>query len=194
MNKFAYKTTGLAIKAIYNLSKARLRLHGAERISEGNYIFVINHFTRIETFLMPYVISNLTDKPVWSLADYNLFAGRFGSFLENVGAVSTRNPDRDKLIIRTLLTGEASWIIFPEGHMVKDMKLVEKGKFMIYDAGGKRPPHTGAATLAMRSEFYRRRIFELGEKKPEEARRLMDLFLIKSEWRMADLENTFSQR
>ena len=180
MNKFAYKTTGLAIKAIYNLSKARLRLHGQDQVPGSRSIFVINHFTRIETFLMPYIISNLTGKPVWSLADYNLFAGRFGSFLEDVGAVSTKNPDRDRLIIRTLLTGEALWIIFPEGRMVKDLKLIEKGKFIIYDAGGKRPPHTGAATLALRSEFYRRRILALYEKKPEEARRLMDMFLINS--------------
>ena len=166
MNPFAYKTTGLAIKAIYNLSKARLRLHGEDQVPGTGSIFVINHFTRIETFLMPYVISNLTGKPVWSLADYNLFKGRFGSFLEKVGAVSTKNPDRDKLIIRSLLTGDASWIIFPEGRMVKDMKLIEKGKYMIHGAGGRRPPHTGAATLAMRSEFYRfnRRDFQKRDK------------------------------
>lgn len=180
MNPFAYKTTGLAIKTIYNLSRARLRLHGEDQVPETGSIFVINHFTRIETFLMPYVISNLTGKPVWSIADYNLFKGRFGAFLEKVGAVSTKNPDRDRLIIRSLLKDDSSWIIFPEGQMVKDMKLIEKGKFMIYGAGGKRPPHTGAATLAMRSEFYRRRIFSLSEREPEEARRLMDLFLIDS--------------
>ena len=97
-----------------------------------------------------------------------------------MGAVSTKNPDRDRLIIRSLLTDDASWIIFPEGRMVKDKKLIEKGKFMIYGAGGKRPPHTGAATLAMRSEFYRRRILSLHDKKHEEAQRLKDLFLIDS--------------
>lgn len=180
MNPIAYKTTSFAIKAIYNLSRAKIKLHGDEFIPEGNSIFVINHFTRIETFVMPYIISKLTDKPVWSLASSSLFKGAFGSFLETLGAVSTKNPDRDKLIIKSMLTGEASWIIFPEGHMVKDMKLIEKGKFIIYDAGGKRPPHTGAATLAMRSEFYRRRILTMNEKAPEEAGRLMDMFLIKS--------------
>ncbi len=180
MKPFAYKTTSLAVKAIYNLSKAKLNLHGEELIPDAPSIFVVNHFTRIETFIMPYLISNLTKKPVWSLADYKLFEGAFGTFLENIGAVSTKNPDRDKLMIKTLLTGEASWIIFPEGLMVKDLKIVEKGKFMIYDAGGKRPPHTGAATLAMRSEFYRKRIFSLQESNPQEARRLMDMFLIDS--------------
>ncbi len=180
MKPFAYKTTSLAIKAIYNLSRANINLHGKENVPESNSIFVINHFTRIETFLMPYVISKLTGRPVWSLADYTLFEGTFGKFLETVGALSNKNPDRDRLIIRTLLTGETSWIIFPEGRMIKDKKLVEKGKFMVYSAGGMRPPHTGAATLAMRTEFYRRRILTLSETKPEEAKRLTDLFRIDS--------------
>jgi esterase/lipase len=64
--------------------------------------------------------------------------------------------------------------------MVKDKKLVEKGKFMIYEAGGKRPPHTGAATLAMRAEFYRRRIIALKNRGSDEAERLMNLFSIDS--------------
>jgi 1-acyl-sn-glycerol-3-phosphate acyltransferase len=69
MNRFAYRTTGLAIKALSNLSKARIRLHGQENIPGGSLIFVINHFTRIETLLMPYVIHQLTRDPVWTLAD-----------------------------------------------------------------------------------------------------------------------------
>lgn len=180
MRPFAYKTTSLAIKAISNLSRANIVLHGKEHVPESNSIFVINHFTRIETFLMPYIISKLIDEPVWSLASFTLFEGAFGTFLETVGAVSTKDPDRDKLIIKTLLTGEASWIIFPEGRMVKDKKIVEKGKFVVYSAGGRRPPHTGAATLAMRAEFYRRRILALGEREPGEAKRLTDLFNIDS--------------
>ncbi len=188
MKQLAYKTTSLAIKAIYNLSRAKINLHGKEHIPESNAIFVINHFTRIETFLMPYIISKLTDKPVWSLADHTLFEGAFGSFLDTIGAVSNKNPDRDKLIIKTLLTGEASWIIFPEGLMVKDKKLVEKGKFMVYHAGGKRPPHTGAATLAMRAEFYRRRIISLCMKGSEEAKRLIEMFQIDSIDKVSPIE------
>ena len=102
MKPFAYKTTSLAIKAIYNLSRANINLHGSENVPESNSIFVINHFTRIETFLMPYVISKLTGRPVWSLADYTLFEGTFGKFLETVGALSNKNPDRDRLISNTL--------------------------------------------------------------------------------------------
>ncbi len=180
MNRFAYRTTGLAIKTISNLSKANISLHGQENIPDGSIIFVINHFTRLETFLMPYQIFTLTKVPVWSLADYELFQGAFGNYLEKVGALSTKRPDRDQLIVKTLLTGEANWIIFPEGRMVKNKKIVEKGQFMISWAGGKHPPHTGAGTLAMRTEFYRQRLSHLADAKPDEARYLMDQFQLES--------------
>ncbi len=178
MNLFAYRTTGLLIKTITELSKAKVKLYGIENIPSGSVIFVLNHFTRMETFLMPYVIFKLTQVPVWSLASYEFFKGAFGAYLDKVGAVSTRNPERDLLIVKTLLNGEANWIIFPEGRMVKNKKIIEKGRFMISYAGGKRPPHTGAALLALRAEFYRQRIKRLLEKDPEEAQRLLDQFKI----------------
>ncbi|UCD77206.1 MAG: alpha/beta fold hydrolase [Desulfobacterales bacterium] len=180
MNRFAYRTTGFAVKALTNISKTNIHIHGQENIPKGSVIFVINHFTRLETFLMPYIIFKLTKIPVWSLAAYELFVGPLGTYLEKVGAVSTNNPDRDRLIVKTLLTGEALWIIFPEGRMVKNKKIIEKGRFMISWAGGKRPPHTGAATLAIRTEFYRQRLRRLSESAPNEVEYLMDQFQIKS--------------
>ncbi len=181
MNRFAYKMAGFAIKTLSGLSKARIYIHGKENIPDGSVIFVINHFTRIETLFLPYHIYNLTNNiPVWSLADYSLFKGTFGDVLEKLGAVSTGDPDRDLLVVKSLLTGEASWIIFPEGVMVKDKKIIEKGKFMISYAGGKHPPHTGAATLALRTEFYRQRLRKMAEIMPDEARRIADMFRIDS--------------
>ena len=148
MNPIAYRTTGLAIKTLENLSKARVKLHDTDNIPQGSLIFVINHFTRLETFLMPYYIFKQVRLPIWSMAASELFVGAFGRYLESVGAVSTSHPDRDRLIVRTLLAGEAGWIIFPEGRMVKSKKILEKGRYMISYAGGKHPPHTGAAFLA----------------------------------------------
>ncbi len=178
MNPFAYRTTGLAIKTLAGLSRANIRIHEKENIPKGSVIFVVNHFTRIETLLLPYHIHKLVKIPVWSLADYQFFKGTLGAFLEKVGAVSTKNPHRDLLIIKSLLTGEANWIIFPEGRMVKSKKILEKGRFMISYAGGKHPPHTGAATLAMRAEFYRQRFHVLLNEFPDEVQRLMDRFRI----------------
>ncbi len=180
MNLFAYRTTGFAIKALSNLTKARINLHGTENIPNGAKIFVINHFTRIETVLMPYYLNKLTKAPVWSLASPEFFVGAYANFLDSLGAVSTRHPDRDLLVVKTLLTGEASWMIFPEGRMVKNKKIIEKGRFMVSYAGGKHPPHTGAATLALRTEFYRQRILAMAEKSPQEAKRLGDMFNLAS--------------
>jgi esterase/lipase/1-acyl-sn-glycerol-3-phosphate acyltransferase len=178
LNPIAYRMTSLAIKAIANLSKANISHYGEENIPEGSNIFVINHFTRLETFLMPYVIFRLTGIPVWSLASFELFKGAFGTYLEKVGAVSTKNPNRDRLIVKTLLTGEANWIIFPEGSMIKNKKIIEKGHFMVSVAGGKHPPHTGAATLGLRTEFYRQRLRELAVENSTEVDYLLEQFQI----------------
>jgi esterase/lipase/1-acyl-sn-glycerol-3-phosphate acyltransferase len=180
MNPFAYRTTGLAIKTVSGLSRAKLNIHDARKIPGGPTIFVVNHFTRIETFFLPYHLHKLTGTPVWALAASELFVGRFGRYLESIGAVSTRSPDRDRLMVKTLLTAEACWVIFPEGHMVKNKKIMEKGRFMISYAGGKHPPHTGAATLALRTEFYRQRLAHMQKHNPAEARRLADLFKLGS--------------
>ncbi|MFO7707998.1 MAG: alpha/beta fold hydrolase [Desulfobacterales bacterium] len=180
MNRFAYRTTGLAIKALSSLSKARTRLHGENAIPAGSVIFVVNHFTRLETVLMPYLVNRATGQPVWSLADAEFFRGALAHFLDSVGTVSTRSPDRDRLIVKTLLAGEAHWIIYPEGGMVKNMKIMDKGRFMISWAGGKRPPHTGAASLALRTEFYRERLRQLVHTAPEEAERLRKMFQLDS--------------
>lgn len=166
MNRSAYLTTSLAIKALSSLSKADIVVHGKEHLPTGPTIFVMNHFTRIETFLLPYYIYNLTGKPAWSLAAAGLFKGGLKKFFDMVGVVSTTDPKRDELIVKSLLTGEANWIIFPEGAMVKTKKIVEGGKYMIAHPNGMHEPHTGAAALALRAELYRNFLSGLGQDSP----------------------------
>jgi len=156
VNRSAYLTTGMAIKTLSKLSRANVSVHGQEYLPKTAAIYVVNHFTRLETFLLPYHIFTLTSIPVWSLAMAGLFQGGFGRFLELVGAVSTKAPERDELIIKTLLTGEANWIIFPEGSMIKTKKIIHGGKYMVTHPKGIREPHTGAATLALRAELFKR--------------------------------------
>ncbi|MCM2359441.1 MAG: alpha/beta fold hydrolase [Geobacteraceae bacterium] len=180
MNRFAYLATGRAIRMLSDLSAAAVNLHGTENIPDGSLIFVVNHFTRIETVLMPLHIYQLTKVPVWSLADFTLFKGPLARFFDTIGVVSTRDPDRDLLMVKSLLTGEANWIIYPEGEMVKDKRIVETTRSLFARAGGKRPPHTGAAVLALRTEFYRQRLVMMAETNPAEARRLMELYRIDS--------------
>lgn len=158
MNRSAYLTTGYAIKAIESLSKARIGVHGKHNIPPGPIIFVINHFTRIETFVLPYYIHAITGVPVWSLADAALFQGGFAKYFEMVGVVSTKDPLRDDLMAKALLTGEANWIIFPEGRMIKNKKIMSAGNFLVSTPQGLRKPHTGAASLALKTEILRKYI------------------------------------
>jgi esterase/lipase/1-acyl-sn-glycerol-3-phosphate acyltransferase len=178
MNYSAYLATGKIIALMQSFSKIKVMVHGQESLPEGSIIFVINHFTRIETLLLPYHIYTHTHVPVWSLADHTFFEGPLSSILGKVGAVSTRNPERDRLIVKSLLTGEANWIIFPEGRMVKDKEAVSKPSFFNLRHDGRRSAHTGAATLALRTEFYRKRLRHLLAENPAEAERLRIMFRI----------------
>ena len=175
MNRQAYLATGKMIAIMEGVSKLRVHVHGRENIPKGSIIFVVNHFTRIETLLLPYHIYLLTGVPVWSLADASFFDGPLSGFLEMMGAVSTRNPDRDRVIVKALLTGEANWVIFPEGRMVKDKGLFRRR--LLLPSSGERP-HSGAATLSLRTEFYRQRLIRLAGNSPEEVARLKGLFQI----------------
>ncbi len=184
MNPYAYKTARFAVKALSNLTRANIRTYGEKEIPKGAVIFAVNHFTRMETFFIPYYIHRLTRMTIWALADDTLFAGGLKNLLDHLGAVSTKNPDRDRLMVKSLLTGEASWVVFPEGRMVKNKKIFQKvgegkGEFMIASPDGVHSPHTGTATLALRTEFYRERIRRMIDKSPDEAARLMDLFQIR---------------
>lgn len=180
MNKSAYLTTGLAIKALAGLSKADVILHGVDNLSAQPTIFVVNHFTRLETVLLPYHIYNLTNLPVWSLAHSSLFQGGLGSFFDMVGVISTSDPKRDELIVRSLLTGEANWMIFPEGSMVKTKQIMQGDKFMVTSLNGPHKPHTGAASLALRAELFRRYLLTRGGGNEEDASGMLDFLNIDS--------------
>lgn len=160
MRSFAFTTTNWALRLATKLIKADVRLHNVEVIRpDMAIIFVVNHFTRLETVLLPYQIYKHTGMEVWSLAAAELFAGRIGDYLRTMGTVSTQDPDRDTVIIRSLLKGDHPWMIFPEGQMIKDKKVLDPaGVYTVYNRGQRRPPHKGAAALALLSEFYRQKI------------------------------------
>jgi esterase/lipase/1-acyl-sn-glycerol-3-phosphate acyltransferase len=180
MNRSAYFTTGLAIKLLSQLSRASIVVHGKENIPSGPTIFVVNHFTRVETFLLPTYLYNLSGKPVLSLAASSLFKGGLEKFLNLVGAVSTADPERDSLILKSLLIGEANWVIFPEGNMVKTKKIMDGGKFMIASSSGMHAPHTGAAALALRAELYRLHLLATAQGSPAKLPKMLKALGVES--------------
>jgi esterase/lipase/1-acyl-sn-glycerol-3-phosphate acyltransferase len=177
MNRFAYELSNYTLKSFSGLSKANIKISGKENIPDGSIIFTANHFTRIETIFLPYHIHNITKKQVWSLADAGLFEiNMLQGLLSNLGAVSTKDPHRDEVILKTLLSGEVHWIIFPEGMMVKNKKVIQKDHFILKDDKAVSKPHTGAAILALRCEFYRERLRRMKDLEPSEFERLIQVF------------------
>lgn len=181
MPSFAFKSTKLALRLASVLIKADVRLHGGNVIEDDmSIIFTVNHFTRLETILLPFELNKHTGREVWSLAAGELFVGRLGTYLRQLGTVSTEDPDRDKVITSSLLKGDHPWVIFPEGQMIKDKKVIDPaGMFSVFNSGGRRPPHRGAAHLALRAEFYRNKLECIydspGQEGLEEAMRMFDL-------------------
>ncbi|MBN1534391.1 MAG: alpha/beta fold hydrolase [Spirochaetes bacterium] len=164
LSRLLLKTLSIGMDALFRASEAKIRPHGLENIPSQPSLFVVNHFTRLETTFLPYLIDKYTGRYAISLAHHSFFSGRFGRFMERVGAVSTKDPDRDKIFIRALLTGQYHAIIFPEGQMVKDKKIIEKGKYWIYNMGIRRPPHRGSAIIALQSQLYREKIRRMHER------------------------------
>lgn len=181
MNRFAFELSSYTLKTFSGFSKANIKIFGQQNIPEGPAIFTANHFTRIETVFLPYHIHNITKKEVWSLAAAELFdVPVLQGFLNNLGAVSTKDPHRDELILKTLLAKDVQWIIFPEGMMVKSKKLVKRDEFSLTDEAGEHRPHTGAAILALRCEFYRERLKRMKQMEEPEFDRLVQAFEIKN--------------
>ncbi len=178
MNRLAYYMSGYTLKAFSGFSKAQIFIHGQENIPDASVIFTANHFTRMETILLPIHIHGISKKPVWSLADNELFEGAFKGVLSSMGAVSTKDPSRDLVIVKNLISGNDQWIIFPEGMMVKNKKLVHGNEFKLFDGQAVYRPHTGAATIALRTEFYRERLRRMKTINMDEFNRLVDLFEI----------------
>jgi len=128
---------------------------GEENLDENfPTLFVANHFTRIETFLIPYVLYKKLGFKARSLADSSIFTGVLGEYLSAVGTVSTNDEKRNEKILGDLITGRYNWIIYPEGFMIKSKKvLLSEDTFMVESAEGLYPLFTGSAVIALQSEI-----------------------------------------
>lgn len=151
----ARNATGLALDLLDATARARLRVRGGDDLPPGPILFVCNHFTRSETFMIPWILKRAAGRDVSSLAWHGLFRGRFGRFLESVGARSTREPGIKRRIVEELAAGESDWLIYPEGEMVKNKEVWNDGALSVHGDGPTLPHHTGAALFAL--EAARRR-------------------------------------
>lgn len=140
------------VDTLIRISRVKLITRGIEQVPDRSTIFVCNHFTRMEAILLPYVMLSRRGLLTRSLTAQYVFDAFPKDFMAGLGSVPLKLADRDDLAVKSLLSGEC-WIIFPEGRMIKDKNVMEGDTFRIHDGDVKldRPPHTGAAVLALRA-------------------------------------------
>ena len=163
----SFRISGLLISALEKFTRSSTSVEGLENLRANPTLFVVNHFTRIETGILPHVLYKFNGQMVHSLADSSLFSGKLGQLLSSVGAYPLDLKGRDEKIISELMRGTYNWVIFPEGSMVKNKKVVDKGRLQMHLPHAKRAPYTGAATLALKTflmkQEYKRAIADNNE-------------------------------
>jgi len=131
------------------------RPHG--QIDDGD-IYLFNHFARFETFIPQYLIYKQSGTLSRSVASYEFFNNpRLGSYLRGVGAVPNNHPRLLPFLATEILKGRKV-VIFPEGGMVKDRRVLDDaGQYSIYSRSAhvRRKHHSGAAVLAQMVESFK---------------------------------------
>ena len=149
--------SSMVIGVVRKFSGANITVSG-EKLPDSPILFVANHFTRFETFVVPHMLYEKYDRTSRSLADDSVFVGALGTFMTWVGTISNKSKNRDCIIVEDLLSGSADWVIYPEGYMVKNKKITfDKGEFCTHSPEYEGPVHTGAAVMALKAKILQER-------------------------------------
>ncbi|HIP28333.1 MAG TPA: alpha/beta fold hydrolase, partial [Sulfurovum sp.] len=153
-------TSGL-IGFIRRLAGTNITTSGESLSENTSILFVANHFTRFETFVIPHIIYKTHKRSSRSLADDGVFVGFLGKYMKWAGALSNKNESRDCIIVEGLLSGKNDWVIYPEGYMVKNKRITfDEGEFCTHSPAYEGPIHTGSAVLALETRILQVRAEE----------------------------------
>jgi esterase/lipase len=155
LKKISFGSTHQLIKYVRHLldSSLTISVHPDVDLSRPT-LFCANHFIRVETFLIPSLFYQKLNIKVRCLADAGLFQPKLKEYLESLGTISTKDANRDTIILSDLINGQSGWLIYPEGCMLKNKKVSVIGKeFVIHEAKGAHPIPTGSAVLALKCEL-----------------------------------------
>ncbi|MBL6986105.1 MAG: alpha/beta fold hydrolase [Methylobacter sp.] len=153
-----YNRSVKLFNAVKNMLSVKLDLHTDPQFMEGD-IFLFNHFSRFETFIPQFLIYEQTGAYSCAIASGEFFEedNVLSRYLRHVG-VFPHNHDRlFPLLAGQILRGRKV-IIFPEGGMVKDRRVIDKrGHYSIYSrvTGNRRKLHTGPAVLGQGVETFK---------------------------------------
>ncbi|MGR8933461.1 MAG: alpha/beta fold hydrolase [Gammaproteobacteria bacterium] len=147
-----------AFRALSKMLQVKMNLYGEEQLRQGD-IFLFNHFARFETFIPQFLIHQRTGAYSWAIASAEFFEedDALARFLKNVGVIPHDHPRLFPILAKQLLHGQKV-VIFPEGGMVKDRRVMDsRGRYSILSrlTGERRKQHTGAAVLAQGLEAFK---------------------------------------
>ncbi|MDV7338715.1 alpha/beta fold hydrolase [Terasakiella sp. A23] len=169
INRKTYAWSVRAFSTVKRMLGVNIKLHADDNQVERGHIFLFNHFARFETFIPQYLIYQEQKAYCRSVAASEFFGGndRFTDYLYAVGAVPNDMPGLLSFLARDILKGRKI-IIFPEGGMVKDKKIMSSsGDYSVYSpsAEERRKHHTGAARLALMLDIYKQAVLNTTDHK-----------------------------
>ncbi len=153
-----YNRSVKVIGTVKKMLSVKLKLHADTQVRQGD-IFLFNHFSRFETFIPQFLIFEETGDYCCAIAAGEFFEEDtvLAKYLRNVGVFPHDHDRLFPLLAAQVLRGRKV-IIFPEGGMVKDHRVMDKqGRYSIYSrlTGQRRKQHTGAAVLAQGIDIFK---------------------------------------
>ena len=158
INTTLYNRSVKVIGTVKKMLSVKLKLHADTQVQQGD-IFLFNHFSRFETFIPQFLIFEQTGAYSCAIAAGEFFEEDtvLAKYLKKVGVFPHDHQRLLPLLAAQALRGRKV-IIFPEGGMVKDHRVMDQqGRYSIYSrlTGRRRKQHTGAAVLAQGIEIFK---------------------------------------
>jgi esterase/lipase len=162
LNTSTYEWSARVLDSVRQVLKVNITMHQDQRQVRRGEIFLFNHFARFETFIPQYLFFRDAGALCRSVAARELFRDnqRLARLLARLGVVPNDHPRLLPFLATEILKGRKV-VIFPEGGMVKDRRVIDdSGEYNVFSrhAGTRRKHHSGAAVLATGLEAFRRQM------------------------------------
>jgi hypothetical protein len=153
-----YESTWILFRSVRSMLGVKMKLHAQDQAEQGD-IFLFNHFSRFETFIPQIMLYEKTGVYSCAVASSEFFDSdtALSRYLKHSGVFPHDHPRLFPLLASQIFRGRKV-IIFPEGGMVKDHRVMDRfGRYRIFSrlTGKFRKQHTGAAVLAQGIEAFK---------------------------------------
>jgi esterase/lipase len=153
-----YNRSVKLFSVVKNMLSVNIALYTELRALQGD-IFLFNHFSRFETFIPQFLIYENTGAFSCAVASGEFFEkdNLLSRYLKKVGVFPHDHDRLFPLLAAQILRGRKI-IIFPEGGMVKDHRVIDKqGNYSVFSrsTGNRRKQHTGPAVLSQGVETFK---------------------------------------